>query len=31
MTIQEAHFAFKMGMDRVDSLSSPDFLRSEID
>lgn len=31
MTITECHYAFKLGMDRVDSLSTPDFYPEEID
>lgn len=31
MTIKEAHYAFKINMDRVDSLTNPDFKVWEID
>lgn len=31
MTIAEAHYAFKMAMDRIDSLATPDFNILEID
>jgi len=31
MNIREAHFAFKIAFDRIDSLSSPDFNEAEVD
>lgn len=31
MTVNELHYQFKLNMDRVDSLSKPDFNRAEID
>ncbi len=31
MTIQEAHIAFKIGLDKIDSLNYPDILPEEID
>lgn len=31
MTIQEMHYQFKIGLDKVDSLSSPNFIPEEID
>jgi hypothetical protein len=31
MKIQEMHYEFKLGFDRVDSADRPDFLRNEID
>ena len=31
MTIQESHYQFKLNMDRIDTFSSADFTKSEID
>lgn len=31
MTVQEMHYRFKIGLDKVDSLSSPNFIAEEID
>jgi len=31
MTIQEAHYQFKLNMDRIDSHTNPDFNKAEID
>lgn len=31
MNIREAHFAFKIAFDRIDSLSTPDFNQAEVD
>jgi len=31
MTISEAHYQFKLNMDRIDSLSTSDFNKAEID
>lgn len=31
MTIEEAHYQFRLSMDRIDTLSNPDFNKAEID
>jgi pyruvate/oxaloacetate carboxyltransferase len=31
MTVQEMHYEFKLGLDKVDSLSTPNFIPEEID
>jgi hypothetical protein len=31
MTITEAHYAFQLAKDRIDSLATQDFNRAEID
>jgi len=31
MTIEEAHYQFRLSMDRIDTLSNPDFNKAEVD